>query len=92
MVTLQINGAERRMDVSPDMPLLWVLREVLGLMDATFDCEAAQCGACAVYLNGAAIYSCQLPVGVVENRSIVTFEAADHALAGARATSGRHVQ
>ncbi len=75
MVTLQINGKAQTADVPPDMPLLWVLRDVIGLTGTKFGCGIAQCGACTVHLDGQAVRSCVLPVGSIGNKAITTIEA-----------------
>jgi len=75
MVTLQINGKAHTADVPPDMPLLWVLRDVIGLTGTKFGCGIAQCGACTVHLDGQAVRSCVLPVGSIGNKAITTIEA-----------------
>ncbi|MBK1635790.1 (2Fe-2S)-binding protein [Rhodovulum adriaticum] len=62
---LTVNGTEIDIDVEPDMPLLWVLRDMLGLTGTKYGCGAAQCGACTVHVDGVAMQSCQLPVGDV---------------------------
>ena len=62
---LTVNGKQHEVDVSPDMPLLWVLRDKLKLTGSKFGCGIAQCGACTVHLNGAAVRSCVLPVSAV---------------------------
>ena len=62
MLTLNVNGKERTIDVDPDTPLLWVLRETLGLTGTKFGCGMAQCGACTVHLDGEAVRSCVTPV------------------------------
>lgn len=74
MLSLQINGETHAVDVPPDMPLLWVLRDVVGLMGTKFGCGIAQCGACTVHLDGQAVRSCVLPVGGIGNRAITTIE------------------
>ena len=74
MITLNINGRERTVDVDPKTPLLWVIREQLGLVGTKYGCGIAQCGACTVHLNGAAIRSCVTPVQSVENQQIRTIE------------------
>jgi isoquinoline 1-oxidoreductase alpha subunit len=74
MITLTINGERRDVDVSTDMPLLWVLRDVLGLTGTKFGCGIAQCGACTVHLAGKAVRSCFLPVGSIGARAITTIE------------------
>jgi isoquinoline 1-oxidoreductase subunit alpha len=75
MVTLKINGKAHTADVPPDMPLLWVLRDVIGLMGTKFGCGIAQCGACTVHLDGQTVRSCVLPVGSIGNKAITTIEA-----------------
>ena len=84
MIHLVVNGEPREVDVPADMPLLWVLRDVLGLTGTKFGCGIAQCGACTVHLDGAAIRSCQLPVGTVGNRAITTIEGVGQSAAGAK--------
>jgi len=74
MITLTINGERREVDVSPDMPLLWVLRDVLSLTGTKFGCGIAQCGACTVHLAGKPVRSCQLSVGAIGARAITTIE------------------
>ena len=75
MITLHVNGSERSLDAPAEMPLLWALRDVLGLTGTKYGCGIAQCGACTVHLDGAAVRSCQLPIGVVGARQITTIEA-----------------
>ncbi len=75
MQTLIINGQSQQVDVPEDMPLLWVLRDVLGLTGTKYGCGIAQCGVCTVHLDGQPIRSCVTPVGSVANRSITTIEA-----------------
>ena len=72
--TLQINGKQYKADVAADTPLLWVLRDHLGLVGTKFGCGIAQCGACVVHLNGSAIKSCTLPVSSVKAAAITTIE------------------
>jgi isoquinoline 1-oxidoreductase subunit alpha len=84
VVTLRINGLERTVDAPSDMPLLWVLRDLLGMTGTKFGCGIAQCGACTVHLDGQPVRSCQLAVGSVGNRSITTIEAVGTTPAGAR--------
>jgi isoquinoline 1-oxidoreductase alpha subunit len=71
---LKLNGAIHPVDVPADMPLLWVLRDVLGLMGTKFGCGIAQCGACTVHLDGVAVRSCVLPASAVGDRQITTIE------------------
>ena len=75
MVTLVVNGESRQVDVPEDMPLLWVLRDVLGLTGTKFGCGIAQCGACTVHLDGKPVRSCLLPVSAIGTRAITTIEA-----------------
>ena len=74
MIELNVNGEMRRVDVEPAMPLLWVIREQLGLTGTKFGCGIAQCGACTVHLDGSAIRSCVTPVGAVAGRAVTTLE------------------
>ena len=75
MVKLQINGETRELDISTDTPLLWALRDVLGLTGTKFGCGIAQCGACTVHLDGVPIRSCVTPVGAIGDRAVTTIEA-----------------
>ncbi|MDR2990367.1 MAG: (2Fe-2S)-binding protein [Burkholderiaceae bacterium] len=84
MVTLQINGQSRTVDIPRDMPLLWVLRDLLGLTGTKYGCGVGQCGACTVHLNGEAVHSCQLAVGSIGNRAVTTIEAIGDTPNGAR--------
>ena len=71
---LNVNGTVREVDAPEDMPLLWVLRDVLGLTGTKFGCGMAQCGACTVHLDGQATRSCVLPVSMVAGRKVTTIE------------------
>jgi isoquinoline 1-oxidoreductase alpha subunit len=71
---LNVNGTVRDVDAPEDMPLLWVLRDVLGLTGTKFGCGMAQCGACTVHLDGQATRSCVLPVSAVAGRMVTTIE------------------
>jgi isoquinoline 1-oxidoreductase subunit alpha len=73
-IRLNVNGAVHDLDVEPDAPLLWVIRDELGLTGTKFGCGVAQCGACTVHINGEALRSCVIPVATVENTQIVTIE------------------
>ena len=73
-VTLNVNGRSRTADVPPDMPLLWVLRDALGLTGTKFGCGVAACGACTVHVDGEPARSCQLPVSSVGHARITTIE------------------
>ena len=72
--TLIVNGKEREVDVPPDTPLLWVLRETLGLTGTKYSCGRALCGTCTVHLNGNPIPSCSFPVSAVAGQAITTIE------------------
>lgn len=75
MPRLNINGSVREVEVEPDTPLLWVIREQVGLTGTKYGCGIAQCGACTVHVDGAAVRSCSLPVSAVtEDQKIVTIE------------------
>ena len=74
MYLLNINGEKRSVDVPADMPLLWVLRDVVGLMGTKFGCGIAQCGACTVHLDGQPVRSCVMPVSAVGDKAITTIE------------------
>ncbi len=74
MTTLKINGVERELDVTPDMPLLWAIRDVAGLTGTKFGCGIAQCGACTVHLDGTAVRSCVTPVAAATGHAITTIE------------------
>ena len=74
MANITVNGTPRQIDVEPETPLLWVLREELGLTGTKFGCGIAQCGACTVHVNGEAMRSCAVPVRTVEGREITTIE------------------
>ena len=79
---LRVNGETKTVDVMPDTPLLWVLRDSLGLTGTKFGCGIAQCGACTVHLNGSPVRTCTLPISAVRDKSVVTIEglsaAGDH--------------
>jgi isoquinoline 1-oxidoreductase alpha subunit len=74
MATLTINGASRSFEGDPDMPLLWYLRDELGLTGTKFGCGGGFCGACTVHVDGKAMRSCQLPMSAAAGRKIVTIE------------------
>lgn len=81
--TLLINGETRQVDVSSDTPLLWVIRDHLGLTGTKFGCGVAQCGACTVHMDGQAVRSCVTPVSAVADREITTIEGLASAAANA---------
>jgi isoquinoline 1-oxidoreductase subunit alpha len=84
VITLRVNGKAQTVDVDPSTPLLWVLRDHLGLTGTKYGCGIAQCGACTVHLNGQATRSCQIPVEAMTGVDIVTIEGlsenGDHVL------------
>ncbi len=82
MARITVNGVEHDLDIEPDMPLLWVLRDELGLTGTKFGCGIASCGACTVHVNGSARRSCVTPVSAVEGQEITTVEGLATAAAG----------
>jgi len=82
-ISLGINGAKHTVDVDPDMPLLWVLRDVLGMTGTKYGCGIAQCGACTVHINGDPVRSCLLPVASIGERAITTIEGVGSTETGA---------
>ena len=85
MATLNINGELHPVDVPDDTPLLWVLRDVLGMTGTKFGCGIAQCGACTVHVDGKPVRSCVLSIGVVGQRAVTTIEGVGATPAGAKA-------
>jgi isoquinoline 1-oxidoreductase alpha subunit len=83
MATLDINGTSHTVDVPPDMPLLWVLRDVIGMTGTKFGCGIAACGACTVHLDGQPIRSCVTPVSGLAGKKITTIEAVGNTPSGA---------
>jgi isoquinoline 1-oxidoreductase alpha subunit len=81
-VTITINGTPRTLDIEPDTPLLWALRDTLGLTGTKFGCGIAECGACTVHLNGDAVRSCSIPISAADGGTVTTIEglAADGTL------------
>ena len=75
--TLNINDNKHEVSVSEDMPLLWVLRDTLGLVGTKYGCGIAQCGACTIHINGSAARSCSVPVSAVADKKITTIEGLD---------------
>ncbi|MDF0600266.1 (2Fe-2S)-binding protein [Psychromarinibacter sp. C21-152] len=71
---LTVNGTEHELDVEPDMPLLWVLRDELGVTGVKYGCGIAQCGACTVHLDGMAMRACQVPAAAAEGAEVLTIE------------------
>ena len=80
---LTVNGVEHEVEATPDMPLLWVLRDLLGMTGTKFGCGIAQCGACTIHLNGAPTRSCSIPAMAAEGASITTIEGVKGATAEA---------
>ena len=74
MITIHVNGEPREIDIESDTPLLWVLRDVVGLTGTKFGCGIAQCGACTVHIDGAPMRSCSVPVGALDGAQVVTIE------------------
>ena len=74
MLTLRVNGTTHNLEVDPGTPLLWVLREQLGLLGTKFSCGIGECGACTVHINGKAMRSCTIPVGEAKGKKITTIE------------------
>ena len=72
--TLTINGEQKSFEAPPEMPLLWVLRDILGMTGTKFGCGIAQCGACTVHIDGKPVRSCSLAVGTVGDRAVTTIE------------------
>ena len=82
MATLSINGEKKSVEAPDDMPLLWVLRDILGMTGTKFGCGIAQCGACTVHLDGKPVRSCLLPVSAVGGRAVTTIEGVGATPAG----------
>ena len=74
MVTITANGTQHQLDIEPDTPLLWALRDVVGLTGTKYGCGIAQCGSCTVHINGQPIRSCSVPIASVDGASITTIE------------------
>ncbi|MDB5809315.1 MAG: isoquinoline 1-oxidoreductase subunit alpha [Betaproteobacteria bacterium] len=74
MATLNINGKNQEVDVDPSTPLLWAIREQVGLTGTKYGCGIAQCGSCTVHIDGAAVRSCVMPVAAVQGKKITTIE------------------
>jgi len=84
MISLRINGDVKTVDAPADMPLLWVLRDILGLTGTKFGCGIAQCGACTVHIDGVPVRSCLLPVGSIGERAVTTIEGISTTPTGAK--------
>jgi isoquinoline 1-oxidoreductase subunit alpha len=87
MITLNVNGESHELDVSPEMPLLWALRDRLNLTGTKFGCVRAMCGACTVHINGQAARSCSIMVGEAAGKTITTIEAVSGKVAEAVTTA-----
>jgi len=74
MITLTVNGTQHQLELEPDTPLLWALRDGVGLTGTKFGCGIAQCGACTVHIDGVAMRSCSVPIARLEGASITTIE------------------
>ena len=74
MITLTVNGTPHQLDLEPDTPLLWALRDVIGLTGTKYGCGIAQCGACTVHVDGVAMRSCSVPVSTVDGKQVTTIE------------------
>jgi isoquinoline 1-oxidoreductase alpha subunit len=85
MITLRINGRTHDLDIDPDMPLLWVIREAAGLHGTKYGCGKALCGACTVHIDGSPVRSCSVPAASVGERNITTIE-------GLESETGRAIQ
>ena len=82
MISLNVNGKTHSLDVPPDMPLLWAIRDSVGLTGTKFGCGIAQCGACTVHVDGKAVRSCSMPVSAAAGKRITTIEAIGNTAAG----------
>ena len=81
MINLKINGTEHKLEIAPDVPLLWALRDYLGLSATKYGCGAALCGACTVHVDGQAVRSCVTTVGSLEAKQITTLEGVESGIA-----------
>lgn len=84
MKRLTINGSDYSLDIPDDMPLLWVLRDVLGMTGTKYGCGIAQCGACTIHLDGVAVRSCQTTVDAIDGQKITTIEGIGDTSVGAK--------
>ena len=78
MITLTVNGTQHQVDLEPDTPVLWALRDAIGLTGTKFGCGIAQCGACTVHIGGQAMRSCSVPTGALNGASVTTIEGLSH--------------
>jgi isoquinoline 1-oxidoreductase alpha subunit len=77
MIAFTLNGRPQQLDVAPDMPLLWAIRDVVGLTGTKYGCGMALCGACTVHLDGQAVRACVVPVSAAQGKSVTTIEGLD---------------
>lgn len=82
MANFKVNGEDKSLDIEPEMPLLWALRDELGMTGTKFGCGIASCGACTVHINGVAVRSCVTPVSAIEGQEVTTIEGLASAAAG----------
>jgi isoquinoline 1-oxidoreductase alpha subunit len=82
MANFKVNGEDKSLDIEPDTPLLWALRDELGMTGTKFGCGIASCGACTVHINGVAVRSCVTPVSAIEGQEVTTIEGLASAAAG----------
>jgi isoquinoline 1-oxidoreductase alpha subunit len=87
MITISINGADHALDIEPETPLLWVIRDELGLTGTKYGCGIAQCGACTVHIDGVATRSCSVSVGDLGKAKVTTIEGLDRKIAGPSETA-----
>lgn len=87
MIQLSINGTAHQLDIDPEMPLLWAIRDTVGLTGTKYGCGMAQCGACTIHLDGKAIRSCVTPVAAAQGKPITTIEGLDSRVANAVQTA-----
>lgn len=80
MIRLNINGTSHELDVDPEMPLLWAIRDAVGLTGTKYGCGRALCGACTVHIDGRAMRSCVIPVNAAQGKAITTIEGVDSAI------------
>ena len=86
MITLNVNGSQRELDIPPETPLLWALRDALGLVGTKFGCGAALCGACTVHVDGVPTRSCVFPIANAAGKAVVTIEGIADVAATANVT------
>ena len=92
MISILINGTTHELDVDPDMPLLWAIRDIVGLTGTKYGCGKALCGACTVQIDGQPMRSCSIPVSSVDNKKVTTIEGLDSAAGKAIQASWNELQ